>query len=177
MIYGFGAGALDPVSTPSHLIVVVALGLLLGQQGKAHWKAALPSFIVSLIAGLVLSNFYNNPFPLDNTLILLFIALVAGLLAVLAYPIPRWLTWILAVKAGMVLGLDTIPPALPGISPHKIYLTLAGAACSSSILLLGIALLSLYLCKLWEGIALRVLGSWVTASAMLTLALRFTHKI
>lgn len=175
-MYGLAAGALHPLLTPAHLIVLVALGLLLGQQGVRHWTLNFPSFAVTLVAGLLLSNVYGNPFPLDNNLILLVVALLAGLLAVVAYPLPRWLVWLLVVKAGTMIGLDTVPTVLPGIAAHKIYLTLAGSALSSCALLLGLSVFSFYLSKLWEGIAVRVLGSWVTASAVLTLALRFAHK-
>lgn len=176
MTYGFTAGALEPLLAPAHLIVLLGLGLLLGQQGKHHWKAAFPSFIAALLAGLLLSNAYHDPFHLDNALVLLLIAGVAGLLTVLAYPLPRWFTWVLVMKGGMMVGLDTVPTLLPGLAAHKIYLTLAGAAFSSSVLLVGLAVFSLFLHKVWEGVGVRVLGSWVTASAVLTLALRFAHK-
>jgi len=176
MIHGFWTGALNPILIPAHLIVLVGFGLLLGQQGISHWKAAFPSFIVALLAGLWLTNIaYQQP-GWDNALILLAISLFAGFLAVLAYPLPRGLTWMLAVMGGMMIGLDTAPTLLPGISYQKIYLTLAGTALSSSVLLGLVGLFGLFLHTLWQGIGVRVLGSWVTASALLTLALRFSHK-
>ena len=175
-MYGFDAGLFHPLLNPAHLVVLVALGLLLGQQGAKHWRGACLGFIATLLLGTWLGNTYGQLLPLANMLVLLGIAVIVGLLCVLAFSLPPWLTGLCSLLAGWVLGLDTIPLVLPGISAHKITLTLAGAMVSSSLLLLTFCLCGWLLHKLWAGIAVRVLGSWVTASAILTLALPFARK-
>jgi urease accessory protein len=176
VIYGFTPGLLGLLQMPAHLIVLVGGGLLLGQQGMPHRRWLIPGFVLSLLAGMWVANIWQPVLPLDNELALLGMAMGIGLLVIVALPLPRWLVVGLLLVAACLLGLDTVPVMLPGISPRKLYWTLAGSAAGSFLLLLAVTLLGLLLRKLWEGIGLRVLGSWVTASALLTLTLRLAQK-
>lgn len=176
MIYGFNAGALELLQMPAHLIALVGGGLLLGQQGISHWRWAIPGFVLALVVGMLAANVWQLALGLDNDLILLLIAMLLGVLSILAYVLPRWLTTSLLLVTTFMLGFDTVPIMLPGISPHKLYWTLAGNAAASLTLLLGVMLLAWLLHKLWDGIVVRILGSWLTASALLTLALRLVQK-
>lgn len=176
MIYGFTPGLLELLQMPVHLIVLVGCGLLLGQQGIPYWRWLVPGFVVSLLAGMAVANGWSLALPINNERVLLVTAIVAGVLVMLAYRLPRWLVIALMLLVAGLLGLDTVPVMLPGISPYKLYWTLAGSASGSFLLLLVVTLLGFLLQTLWEGIAVRVLASWVTASAMLTLALRLVQK-
>ncbi len=176
MLYGFTPGLLGLLQMPAHLIVLVACGLLLGQQGAMHWRWAITVFVVSLLTGIGLGNGGWFVLPWNNELPLLVIAISVGLLVIVAYPLPRWLIAVVVLVAAFLLGMDTVPVMLPGISPRKLYWTLAGAAAGSFLLLLLASLLGWLLHKIWEGIGVRVLASWVTASAVLTLALHMVQK-
>lgn len=176
MLYGFTPGFLALLQMPAHLVVLVACGLLLGQQGVSHWHRAFIGFVVSLLVGMWLANPVQFVLPLNKELALLVVAMLVGLLVIVAYPLPRWLIILLVSLVAFLVGMDTVPVMLPGIAPRKLYWTLAGSAVGGFLLLLVATLVGRVLHKVWEGIGVRVLASWVTASALLTLALYLVQK-
>ena len=53
----FSGGLLHPLVEPTHLISLVALGLLVGQRGIAKAEAALFCFATGVAAGLICAAF------------------------------------------------------------------------------------------------------------------------
>ena len=53
----FYAGLLHPVFVPSHLLLLIALGLFLGQRGLEQNGMAIGAFLVTSIAGLLAAWF------------------------------------------------------------------------------------------------------------------------
>ncbi len=162
--------ALHPVMALGHLLVLLALGLCCAQQGKQAMQTAMLSFIMAIALGLFLTRFgihyaYSSLGLLVLTMVL---ALLVSLkLANLA------LVWsvFFALLAGLLIGLDSAFPFIPGMKARTIHIGLFTIGISSSLLLLIFALLGGLLNKLWSGLAVRVLGAWIAAAALMVLAL------
>lgn len=170
----FWQGVLHPLIVPAHLLVLLALGLLLGQQEKASLRAGFLIFIVSVLIALVLTRLL--PRFAHSELILLSLALTLGLLVILKWQIKLALVLTLSLSAAVLIGLDSRVTALPGMDASKIYLQLLGTGISASLILALLALLSFYLNKLLAGIAVRIIGAWVTAGSLMVLAL-LIHRL
>lgn len=174
MSHFFWQGCLHPLIVPAHLMVLLALGLLLGQQDKGLLRTGLisflvSSFLVSLSMALVLTRVL--PRIQHSDLSLLVLALSLGSLVILKLRLNFALVLTLSVMTGGLIGLDSAITALPGLDKSKIYLQLLGTWLSATLMLSLLALLSFYLNKLLAGIAVRVIGAWVTAGSLMVLAL------
>ncbi|MFZ1386688.1 MAG: hypothetical protein WBP46_10120 [Thiolinea sp.] len=169
MSHFFWQGCLHPLIVPAHLMVLLALGLLLGQQDKSLLRTGLISFLVSLSLALVLTRVL--PRIQHSDLSLLVLALSLGSLVILKLRLNLALVLTLSVMTGGLIGLDSAITALPGLDKNKIYLQLLGTGLSATLILSLLALLSFYLNKLFAGIAVRVIGAWVTAGSLMVLAL------
>ena len=169
MSHFFWQGCLHPLIVPAHLMVLLALGLLLGQQDKSLLRTGLISFLVSLSLALVLTRVL--PRIQHSDLSLLGLALSLGSLVILKLRLNLALVLTLSVMTGGLIGLDSAITALPGLDKSKIYLQLLGTGLSATLILSLLALLSFYLNKLLAGIAVRVIGAWVTAGSLMVLAL------
>jgi hydrogenase/urease accessory protein HupE len=101
---------------------------------------------------------------------------LAGLLVALGRPIPVLACAPLAAVAGVALGLDSPPEA---ISLATATLMLIGTGVGASLALALIVVGASYLIDVRKWIAPRIgvciLGSWIAASAVLVLALRFAR--
>nr|CAA6802721.1 MAG: Unknown protein [uncultured Thiotrichaceae bacterium] len=170
----FMKGVVHPLVTPEHLIVLVALGLLVGQQGWKHARVTLPVFVVMAFVGVALTLFVI--LRMEFYMGLLAIALVVGTLVVLRLDLPLLLLLVLTMVGAVVVGLDTDVPRIPGLRGMKVHVLLGGAALSSSLVVLISSVIGLSLRNVLEGIPVRVLGAWITAGAVLVLALKLTNN-
>lgn len=164
-ITGFSGGMLHPLVVPTHLTAVLALGLLIGQQSWAYGMAAV--YAIAVCAGLGTIALGTVPTLAEETLLAASAAI--GLLVALAWPV-LWVVGAgLAVIAGFALALDSPPEA---ISLAEANLTLLGTALSAVVLPVAVAQGVSRLQRDWQRIGVRILGSWIAASAVLVLALR-----
>lgn len=174
----FLEGFLHPLETPSHLILLIGLGVLLGQQAGTHLIRHLSLFCIAVIAGFILNNYASLHW--NNQLILLLLALLVSLLVVLRLDCRLlWVQIILplfAISCGMMLGVDSSPIIIPGLGADTFYNWLFGAAIGLFITVIVIAILSLLLRHVLQGIILRVLGSWIATSALFVLTLLMVVK-
>lgn len=168
MIAGVVAG-LTQFFLPTHLLVVVALGLLLGQSAR-HVPVHLALFAVGLVAGSVViaSAIRETPAALG----LLTIAAVAGFIVVLAWTPSSSVTGALAFITGGAVALNAPPQALTiaGAIGEQI-----GTAIAALATLVLVGLVATKAERSWQRIGLRVAGSWIAASAILVLALRLAR--
>jgi len=168
-IDGFPGGLIHPLFVPAHAMAVLALGLLIGQQ--ANWaRLAALSFILGLAAGLGVMTLGIVPSWMNE--LVLGGALIAGLLAALDRPVPETLGCILAVLLGFCIGLDSPPEA---ISLAEANLMLIGTGLGAAALLILAVAIASRLKAGWARIGVRILGSWIAASAILVLALRLVR--
>jgi urease accessory protein len=161
---GFWAGLLHPALMPTHAMAVLALALLIGQQGWSYLAAI--AFAAAVFAGLGAIALAYAPTLAGEGLLVATAA--AGLLVALSRPIPRWLGAVLAGAMGLALALDSPPEA---ISLREANLTLLGIAVGAPIVLMGLLQVASRLTQGWPRIGARILGSWIAASAILVLAL------
>lgn len=166
-------GFTHPLETPSHLILLVGLGVLLGQQSGAYFIRNLLLFCVAVIAGFTINNYLSLRW--NNELILLVIALLVSLSVVLRLDYrPLWvqlITLLLCIASGIMLGIDSSPIVIPGLGANTFYNWLLGAAMGVYLATIVIASMSALFRTLFQGIILRVLGSWIATSALFVLTL------
>lgn len=161
-------GILHPLLVPSHLLLLLALGLLIGRHDPARHQAAVLAFLLATVAGLAASQLAP---VMVVPAVLLGMSMLLGLLLVTELAVSPILIGLAAAATGALLGMDSDPEVYSGKA-------LTGALFGSGI---GIYLLMLYPMGLadslrhkhWQRIGIRVAGSWITASAVLVLTLQF----
>ena len=164
-------GGLMQFFIPSHLLAVVALGLLAGQHAPRFPLAAYsPHSRSGLIAGslMVASAIRENPAALG----LLTLAVVAAGLVVLAWDVSDWLIGLMAFATGSALPLNAPPHEITIANAVASQAGLAVAAMAIVALVMAIAILAR---RPWQRIGVRIAGSWIAASAILVLALRLAR--
>jgi urease accessory protein len=164
LLQAFVEGFLNPLLTPAHGLTLVALALCVSQQ-KKH-GAALLIFAFALAAGFLAIVLAVETTP--ARMVLLAEAAVLGVMAAVAWA-PRPLVWLLTATAGTALALDSPPQA---VTIAAAYATLVGTALGACAMLLVIVVIAAHARPGWQGLGLRLLGSWIAASAMLVLAVQ-----
>jgi hydrogenase/urease accessory protein HupE len=161
-------GLLHPLVTPSHLILLLGIALLIGQQAKL--KTGISIFIVTFVIGLIANRLLTiNDLPIEE--ILLSIAFVIGMLTVLKLNLPSFVVIIITAIAAFFAGYDSTPIIMFGISLQKIVTWQVGATIASTSMIILAGLLTYYLRHLLQGVALRVMASWIATAALLVLTL------
>lgn len=163
----FYGGMLHPVMVLPHVLSLTVFAVLLGQRGTRAMRFAYPPFMLALIVGLFLAGFEVQP-ALPSEAILLSVALVCGLLVAAQRPPPGAVLSVLAGLLALVIGMDS---GVTGLDRRETFAALLGCWLGAVLLLLVIAGVTEMANRPWQRVALRVLGSWITASAALVLAL------
>ncbi len=167
---GFFGGLLHPAFVSGHVLALLGLGLLIGQQMPAWGMAAPAAYIVALAAGLgVIALAFAPTWAGEAVLVL---ALVTGGLVALARPLPEAAGCVLAVATGFAIALDS-PPEV--ISVREANIMLIGTAFGASILLVAVVEAASRLTRNWQRLGARIFGSWIAASAILVLAIRLVR--
>jgi urease accessory protein len=167
---GFLGGLIHPLAIPGHALALLALALLIGHRQRREGIVALAAFVVGLVVGLAGIAFGVGETP-SLDLLLAATALAAGLV-VLAIAVPVTIRAGLAAVTGVALGLDSPPEA---ISLAVGMAMLIGAGLGASLVLALLATGVSYLTRPWQRIGIRIVASWIAASAILVLALRFAR--
>ena len=162
-------GALAQFFTPTHLLAVVALGLLAGQQSKRTPVVTLLAFALGLAIGAIVVATAVRETP--AALALLAIAAFAGSIVVVALR-TTLVVYLLALAAGAALALNSPPQALTIPSAVAAQLGTGVAALGTLALVIGIAMQAV---RPWQRIGVRIVASWIAASAILVLALRLAR--
>jgi len=162
----FYAGLIHPLSALEHVFPIVAIGLLAGQQGAKGARLVLGIFAVGLLAGVALGH-NAAAWPL-----VLYVNgasfIVLGGLVALARRLPLWT---LAVLAG-VFGLSHGFANGSAMRPEMVVFNFDAGVVGAGVILVSIgAGFVLSLRRPWTKVAVRVIGSWIAAIGMMTLAL------
>ncbi len=160
-------GGVVQALAPAHLVALISVALLAGRASLRERKAVVAAFAAGLAAGLGALVAGVGETPAGD--VLLVVAALCGLAAAAALRLPSGLLALLAFVIGLAGGLDSPPDA---ISLREAVLSLIGTACAGIAALALMTTMSAALAGVWQGIALRVAGSWMTAIAVLVLALR-----
>lgn len=170
-IDNFYNGLLHPVFVPAHLLLLIALGLLVGQKGVTEKQASFVAFLVTTAIGLIAAWFSVGS---EKEMYLLSGAAVIGLLVASSLPMRSHWCAIIAAFAGLLIGMDSTQEALTG---GKRLVTLFGSGIGILLVFLYVMGLADYFNKKpWQKIAVRVMGSWIAASSILVLAFSFASS-
>jgi urease accessory protein len=170
-IGGVLGGMLHALLIPEHGLSLLALGLALGQQEQSVRRAGILIFVIALTCGLVAAAF-----SLGETLAadaLLTATGILGLLVVTMW-IPTYLLWALAAIAGLTIALDSRPEVA---SNEEAIRMLLGSGLGAAASLAIVAEVSFLLKSNAQRIVARVVGSWITAIAILVLSLRIVTQM
>ena len=162
-----GSGLLHPLLTPPHLLLLVALGFLLGQQRPLRLGRPVGSFAVGTGLGLLATT--TGAVHGVLTPVLMLLALPIAVLVAAAWPTPLAVRLVLCAAAALALGLDSgVDPGTLAIPAAK---TLAATAVSLVLCVVNVAFyVSLLPPRPWAQIGVRIIGSWIVAIALLMLA-------
>ena len=155
---------------PTNLLALFALGLALGQNVAWLPRTSLIAFAVGLVAGSVLIALAVGVRQIP--LIPLALAAAARMIGVIARPIPPMLKVTLSLASGAVLALNAPPQAIT--IPAAIAAQFARGMAALAIVSL-VTLIATKATRNWQRIGLRIAASWITASAILVLALRLAR--
>lgn len=167
---GFYSGAAHPFLAIEQFMGLLALGLLLG--GGAGSRLPLLFLAATLCAGLAAGLGYSGAEPL-----MLGLALVLGGLLAVGQPVPVWGMSLAAVLTGWIVGTDTDVPAPASTSLAESVAPFAGVVVGVFLIVLNAAALSSAAKGPAAGIALRIVGSWIAAIALMVLALELRGKV
>jgi hydrogenase/urease accessory protein HupE len=169
MINGFVGGVLHPLMVPAHVLALLALGLLIGQRTTRR-PLLLIAFGMGLTTGLAaIALAFRQTAAAD---VLLAVTAVTAVLAAVARPLPGLVHAALAVTGALALGMDSPPQA---ISLAVATVTMIGTGVGATLALAILAICIGHLSRDWQRIGIRIVSSWIAASAILVLALRFAR--
>ena len=168
-IGNFYNGLLHPVLVPAHWLLLIALGLLIGQKGIYVNRAAFAVFLVTTAIGLIGAWLSVGG---EMEMILLSAAAIIGLLIASNLSIGSYLSAILAALVGLLIGIDSAQETLSGRAK---LITLIGTGVGICLLLIySMGFADYFNKKPWQRVGVRVIGSWVAASSLLVLALSYS---
>ncbi|WP_054006532.1 HupE/UreJ family protein [Cypionkella psychrotolerans] len=165
---GFYAGIEHPFLAWEHTILLIGLGLLLGRLGRMRARLPLCGLLIGLGAGLIFGPALG--FPGSGVSILL-LAMLAGAIVVLMLPVPMLLLAVLMLMGGVAVGLDTGVPPPPDMTAIELYAPYLGVVVGVFLIVLNVMALASLATRPPYTIAVRMVGSWIIAIAMMVLAL------
>jgi urease accessory protein len=164
VLQAFVDGFINPLTTPAHALALLGLALLLARQPQR--LVMLLVFALALAAGFLAIVLAVETTPART--VLLGLAVVLGAMVAAAWA-PKLFTWLLAAIAGAALALDSPPQA---VRIADAYATLGGTAVGACAMVLVVAVIAGHANADWQRLGLRILGSWIAASAILVLAVQ-----
>jgi urease accessory protein len=160
----FYAGSFHLLTAIEHVIPLIALGLIAGQQGKKSSRIYVILVPLALIIGTYIGiNFSGNSFSIYvNSFSFL---LIGGLIAWNKI-LPTWLLILIAIVFCMTHGYSNGTAFELTLSKFNYTMGVAVAGLVVTSIFSGIVL---SLKKDWHNIAVRVAGSWIAAIGLITL--------
>jgi urease accessory protein len=156
----FYGGMVHPFVVPAHIIAIVSLGLFSGQNAtkEAFGPVAL-TLLITMVAGVSLSGLLGDP---DTDIPLLVASTVVALMVSWARPVRLAAVVGAAAVIGLLIGLGSGPEGFVG---SKRWIFLAGACLGVLVGTSWIFIMAENAKRPWQKIAVRVVSSWIAASA------------
>lgn len=172
-IEGFYTGLLHPATSPNQLLILAALGLLLG-QARGRWTgSAWGGFACAMLAGIAAGQLGASTGRVELALVVLGAA--AATLAALLPGRMGGAVLVLSVCGGFALGLASTPDSGPF---RATAITFAGSFAGANLGLLYVAGTIGWVRDRakarWTQVGLRVIASWIAAIAILMAALEYS---
>jgi urease accessory protein len=161
-------GGLMQAMLPVHVLAIISVALSAARARLWPGFGFVTAFAAGLAAGLATLAFGAGETSAAD--VLLAVVLLSGVATVAAVTVPRRVVESAAFVVGYGLGLDSPPDA---ILLRDAILSLVGTWCAGVTLLAAVFAAATPLARPANGIALRVAGSWIAATAILVLGLRW----
>ena len=164
----FTGGVLHPVLTPAHVLILLGLGVSLGQHVPLRTGVLLRVFapLAAIALGLTATGWIASVHPA----VLAVIALCAGAVVALGKEPPPFARGALFAAGALAIGLDS---GVETGGAATVITTLLGTWIGLLLFLFSIAYyasLAAERKRKWMDIGLRVAGSWIIAISLLMLA-------
>lgn len=164
----FTNGALHPLVTPAHVLILLGLGLWIGQHPPLRLKFPMAIFAAFSAAGLALTltGWITELHPA----FLAGLALCIGTAVAVGKQLPSWVRNAFLAAGALAIGLDSVPE--PGTA-WPVASMLLGTWLALLLLVVNVAhytSLAAEKNKQWIHIAIRVAASWIVAISLLVLA-------
>jgi urease accessory protein len=160
----FYAGSFHLLTAIEHVIPLIALGLIAGQQGKKVSRSYVIVIPLALVIGTYIGiNFSGNNFSIYVNS---FSFLIIGILIAWNMQLPNWLLILIASIFSITLGYSNGTAFELTLSKFNYTIGVAVAGLIVTSIFAGIVL---SLKKDWQKIAVRVAGSWIAAIGLITL--------
>jgi len=163
-------GGVSEFALPTHLLAVVALGLLAGQHATRFPILALIELTAGLCAGSFAVALGAGESP--AAIVLLALAVLCAAAVVAAWPLLAPITGLLAFVIGAALPLNAPPQE---ITTAAAVVSQAGFAIAALAAFAIVTLIARYATRPWQRVGVRIVGAWIAASAILVLALRLAR--
>ncbi|RTZ63451.1 MAG: hypothetical protein DSZ29_06975 [Aquificaceae bacterium] len=166
----FYNGLLHPLFVPAQIMLILTLGLLLGKQDDKTHRAFF-SFIAAVIIALLINalSTINTLNDLHREYLLIAMTLIAALFVIIQQRLPTAITIIIMSLGGFFIGLDSSTEQL--IAKEKWSFLLGNIVAVYLLILYPITLAETFNKAFWQEVAIRILGSWLAASALMVAAL------
>jgi hydrogenase/urease accessory protein HupE len=164
----FMSGALHPVLTPAHVLVLLGLGLMIGQHVPLRLGLAVGAFAPTAAVGLAVTT--TGAFTAVHPAVLSLVAFCLGGFVAWGRQLPVPVCSLSVAAGAMVLGMDS---GVESGGAKVVIETLGGTWVSLNILFLSLIYyvsLAAEAQKQWLAIGIRVAGSWILAISVLMLA-------
>jgi len=155
-----------PFAVPAHMLVLIAAGLMLGQQQARIGGLGLRALAAGLGVGLSFDAVAGNETLPEPSLLL--VALLLGATVSLGRSPPLAVAMLGAGLAGLVVGLDSAPGVANRYTSALAY---AGLVFGVMWIVTIISGYTVDLTRDWQSIGKRVVGSWIVAASLLVLTL------
>ena len=160
----FYAGSFHLLTAIEHVIPLVALGLIAGQQSKKSSRV----YVIIVPLALIIGTYVGIIFSENNLSIYVnsFSFLLIGGLIAWSKKLPIWLLVMIAILFSITHGYSNGTAFEPTLSKFNYTIGVAVAGLVITTIFAGIVLT---LKKDWQKIAVRVAGSWIAAIGLITL--------
>lgn len=163
------SGMLHPLLNPSHVLILVGLGLVIGQHSPLDLET--PVKISMPVSALALLLTTTGAIPNVYQPILASIALAAGIPVALEKALSPLVCNVFVGVGIFAIGLDS---GVEGGSPLGTFKTLSMTWVTLNLVVFNLAFyVSAMTKKKWTKVGIRVLGSWLIAISLLVLAFYF----
>jgi urease accessory protein len=155
------------------LLVVVALSLLSGLLGKTAARGLVLILPIAWLVGMVLGLLFADRMD-GNAWTTAFTLLVGGLLLAFSPKLP---TWVIAMVAGVIGLVHGSWNGAAMRATETSAIASLGIVTSAGIVALVLSATAVSVYQDWQRIALRVIGSWVAAIGLLSIAWHFRPNV
>lgn len=167
---GFAEGFVHPLLEPAHLVALMVLALLIGQQGHGPARWAPAGLALGAGIGLLVAAF---GWPVGTEVPLLACAAISGLAVTVGRRLPMPVYLVLAALMGAGIGLGSLPEGPRGAAMAA---TMFGTWAGSWTWLVIASHALAGLTRPWTRVLIRVAASWMAACALLFLALSIAPR-